>query len=330
MTRFVIFGAGGVGGTIGVCLAEAGHDVVLVARGANRDAIAARGLRLETPERAVTVPLPVTDDVSTIGLGAEPGDVVLLATKSQDTAGACQSIAAAAANPVPVVCLQNGVANEAAVLRWFPDVYGVPVMLPALHLEPGIVQASSAPITGILDVGRYPAGVDDTAKEVSAAFAGATFDSEARPDVMAWKWRKLFSNCLNAVEALTGALTAGSDETVEVIRLVSAECERVTAAAGIDVVSRQDDVARRGDLMTIAPVNGADRPGGSTWQSLARGTGVETDYLNGEIVMHGRLHGVPTPVNEWLQHAVRTAAATGAGPGSMTISDVLAALRTVL
>lgn len=330
MTRFVVFGAGGVGGTIGICLAEAGHEVVLVARGANRDAIAANGLRLETPERTVTLRLPVTDDVATLGLGSRPGDVVLLATKSQDTAGACASLAAAAANPVPIVCLQNGVANEAVVLRWFPDVYAVPVMLPALHLEAGVVQASSAPITGILDIGRYPEGVDDTAEQIAAAFVASTFHSEARPDVMAWKWRKLFSNCLNAVEALTGALAAGSDETVEVVRLVGAECERVVAAAGIAVVSRQDDVARRGDVMNIAPVNGADRPGGSTWQSLARGTGIETDYLNGEIVLRGRLHGVPTPVNEWLQRAVRTAAATGAGPGSMTVADVLTALRAVV
>lgn len=329
MTRFIVFGAGGVGGTVGICLAEAGHDVLLVARGSNREAIAADGLRLDTPERSVTLRLPVTDDVSTIGLGAQPGDVVLLATKSQDTAGACESLAAAAANPVPVVCLQNGVANEAVALRWFPDVYAVPVMLPALHLEPGVVHASSAPVTGILDIGRYPGGVDDTASEIAAAFAASTFDSVARPDVMAWKWRKLFSNCLNAVEALTGALAAGSDETVEIVKLVSAECERVVAAAGITVISRHDDIARRGDLMTIAPVNGADRPGGSTWQSLARDTGIETDFLNGEIVVRGRLCGVPTPVNEWLQRAVRAAAVTGSGPGSMTVAAVLAALRAV-
>ena len=45
-------------------------------------------------------------------------------------------------------------------------------------------------------------------------------------------------------------------------------------------------------------IGGRRRGGGSSWQSLARGTGtIETDYLNGEIVLLGRLHGVPTPVN---------------------------------
>ena len=48
--------------------------------------------------------------------------------------------------------------------------------------------------------------------------------------------------------------------------------------------------------------------GGSSWQSLVRGTGtIETDFLNGEIVLLGRLHGIPTPVNADIQRRVRDA-----------------------
>jgi 2-dehydropantoate 2-reductase len=47
-------------------------------------------------------------------------------------------------------------------------------------------------------------------------------------------------------------------------------------------------------------VAGATRGGGSTWQAW-RGAGVETDYLNGEIALLGRLHGVPTPANARIQ-----------------------------
>jgi 2-dehydropantoate 2-reductase len=53
--------------------------------------------------------------------------------------------------------------------------------------------------------------------------------------------------------------------------------------------------------MRRQPIEGVTKPGSSSWQSLARGTGsLETDYLNGEFVLLGRLHGVPTPVNEAL------------------------------
>ncbi|MGH9275276.1 MAG: ketopantoate reductase C-terminal domain-containing protein, partial [Acidimicrobiales bacterium] len=64
-----------------------------------------------------------------------------------------------------------------------------------------------------------------------------------------------------------------------------------------------------------------------SWQSLARGTGsIEADTLNGEIVLLGRLRGVPTPVNELLQRTAHELARVGAPPGSMTIDELEARL----
>ena len=68
------------------------RDVVLVARGAHHDALRDRGLLLRTPSGPVQVQVPVTDDVSTLGLGA--GDVVVVGTKSQDSEAAFDAIAA--------------------------------------------------------------------------------------------------------------------------------------------------------------------------------------------------------------------------------------------
>ena len=53
---------------------------------------------------------------------------------------------------------------------------------------------------------------------------------------------------------------------------------------------------------------------------------MEVDYLNGEIVLLARLHGVPTPVNELLQRATHEAAAAGTAPGSIPAADLLARL----
>jgi len=68
--------------------------------------------------------------------------------------------------------------------------------------------------------------------------------------------------------------------------------------------------------------------GGSSWQSLARGGRLdrETDYLNGEIALLGRLHGVPTPVNVGLQVLANEMARTGPAPGSWPVSDLAARL----
>jgi 2-dehydropantoate 2-reductase len=88
-----------------------------------------------------------------------------------------------------------------------------------------------------------------------------------------------------------------------------------------------EDRARRGDILRITRF-GATPAGSSSWQSLYRGTGsVETDYLNGEIVLLGRLHGVPTPVNELLRRRSNDLARTGGAPASLRAADLHAALR---
>ena len=127
--RYVVFGAGAVGGAIGGRLFEHGHEVVLVARGPHLEALRARGLELRSPDAAVTLPIPAVDGPGRVDFG--PDDVVLLATKSQDTAGALSSLRGAAPPATPVVCVQNGVENERSALRLAHDVYGAVVMVPA-------------------------------------------------------------------------------------------------------------------------------------------------------------------------------------------------------
>jgi 2-dehydropantoate 2-reductase len=320
--RVVVVGAGAIGGVVGARLQRDGHDVTLVARGAHLDAMRRDGLRLATPDGAVTVRPTIVGSPGELGSTAL--DAVLLATKSQDTQAAVGSLADHLGADVPIVCLQNGVDNEPTALRHFAHVYGVAVMCPAAMLEPGRVVAYGSPTPGILDVGRYPSGDDDVAARLSAAFRGATFSSQTRVDIMRWKHRKLIVNVGNAVEALSG--TAARQGPAG--HLVTDEAERVIEHAGIPVVSRADDAAHRGDIVRRAPVDGQARPGGSMWQSLARGTGtIEADHLNGEIVRLARLHGVEAPVNQALQQLCRRAVVEGWPPAAVDADELLAHLE---
>jgi 2-dehydropantoate 2-reductase len=319
--RFIIYGAGAVGGVIGGRLFQAGHDVILVARGEHLRALQDRGLTLAAPAETVTLPVPAVGGPAE----AEPaaGDVVVLAMKGQHTDAALDDLRRVAPDGVAVVCAQNGVENERRALRSFPDVYGVSVMLPATHLEPGLVLCHSAGLSGLLDLGRYPSGVDATATAVAEALSGATFSSAARADIMRWKYRKLLLNLGNAVEAVCG----GDARRGPLYGLVMEEGAAALAAAGIDAVPGEEDVARRGDHLRMKPIEGVRREGGSSWQSLARGQGtIEADFLNGEIVLLGRLHGVPTPANELFQRLAVQFAAEGRPPGSLSVDEVLARL----
>jgi 2-dehydropantoate 2-reductase len=319
--RFVLIGPGAVGGVVGGRMAQHGHDVVLVARGAHREAIAARGLTVEWPEGSVTLPIPVVGSPAELTFGDD--DVVIVAVKSQDTAGVIEALAAVAPPTTPVVCLQNGVTNEIAFLRRFANVHGVTVMAPTWHLEPGVVRAYTHNAAAILDIGRWPGGVDDVTEAVAAAFRASGFESLARPDIPRWKYAKLLLNLTNPIDALCAR---DDPDFNRLASLARAEGEAVLRAAGIEFVSAEEDRARRGDILRIIPIDDQLRPGASTWQSLARGLPVEVDHLNGEIVLLGRLHGIATPVNELLQLETHRAVAQRTPPGSVPVAELLARL----
>jgi 2-dehydropantoate 2-reductase len=231
----------------------------------------------------------------------------------------------AGAEGLPVACAQNGVESERMALRTSRAVYAVCVMCPAAHLRPGVVQAFSLPVPGILDVGRYPEGTDAVADALAAAFRDATFHAEARADIMRWKYTKLLMNLGNAAEALCGPSARAS----EIARLARAEGVAALRAAAVDFVSDRDFAARRGDLIRPLAVGGGPRPGGSSWQSLERGTGrIESDYLNGEIALLGRLHGIATPANDVLRRAANDAARLGWPPGSVSAEELLAGVTS--
>jgi 2-dehydropantoate 2-reductase len=317
--RFVVVGAGAIGGSLGARLFQGGFDVTLVARGAHGRALRS-GLVLEVPDETVTLPIPVVEDPSQVSWeGDADGDpVVLLAVKGQSTDRALEQLVVAPP-AAPVVCVQNGVENERRVLRHFPNTYGICVMCPASQLRPGVVQLHSAPVSGLLDIGRFPSGLDERGRAIAGAIATTPFQSVARPDIMRWKYRKLLMNLANAVEALAGPEGRFSALAREAQR----EGKDALAAAGIAVASSEEDRERRGDLLQMAATSSGEWRGGSSWQSLARGAGsIEADFLNGEIVLEGALHGVPTPVNALLQRLASRAAAEGAAPGSWSLAEL--------
>lgn len=316
LMRYVIVGAGAIGATIGGLLADAGREVVLVARGDHLLALKTEGLRLTLPERLIHLRLPA---VAVDELALRDDDVLVLTVKSQQSEAVLTQLAAlpvgqhSAGEALPVLCAQNGISNEDTALRFFAGVHGVCVNLPATHLEPGLVEAQGMPFSGVLQVGRFPRGVDTIDVSVVADLCASGFVATAAEDVMAWKRAKLLRNVGNALEVLcAGHLEKQdpqdpADSLVRVIDGATQEARACFAAAGWSVVTDRDYSAVLGDQARPVPVGGHPRQGGSTWQSVQRGQGsVETDFLNGEIVRLGRLHQIPTPLNSTIQLRMRT------------------------
>lgn len=324
--RIIIFGAGAVGSVIGGRAAQAGLNVVLVARPAHCEAIRSNGLLLRTGSGEERI--AVTAVTSIRELEAHDDDVVIITAKTQDTSEIHRELRAW--NPgAAIVCGTNGVEHERTALRNFANVYGMVIQLPATFERPGEVSALCMPTNALIDVGRYPKGVDDTATELADALSKAPHIlCEADPDIMVKKYGKILLNLGNAAEAACGPGGRGA----EIVRIAQDEARRVYTAAGITFETTDpDELARyrqRTATMGFSIPEGQTFLGGSTWQSLAKGaTSVETDYFNGEIVLLGRLHGELTPANEFLQNLAVALLSEGAMPGQWTLDQLDAAWK---
>lgn len=315
--RYIIYGAGGIGGAIGARLFQHGHEVVLICRGEHLAAIQRQGLTFKTPTENLQLP------IRAVGHPAElvftDRDVVLLTMKSQDTEAALRDLESAGVNELAIVCAQNGVDNERMAARRFARIYGMVVWMPGTYLEPGVVLNHATPVGGILDAGCYPHGVDPLITQVTADLTACGFSARPDPHIMRWKYTKLLSNLRNALQAACG-LEAHGGEFARAVRQEALACYR---AAGIDFIPEEEMRQRVQAEIRLADIAGHPRAGGSTWQSLMRGLrSTEVDFLNGEIVLLGKLHGIPTPYNRLLQKVANSMARTGKRPGSLSMEDL--------
>jgi 2-dehydropantoate 2-reductase len=180
----------------------------------------------------------------------------------------------------------------------------------------------------MLHIGPVPKPVadhDQVLKQVADDLSAANFEVPLPDDVMAWKYRKLISNIGNVLQALV----ARNGYWRQLAAEAETEARGVLDAAGIGYISDAEESAARAAGFTMKPVPAVpDSTGGSTWQSLQRGTGnIETDYLNGEIVMIAHRIGMEAPINERLAVLARRAAASGAKPGDMSADQLAEVLQ---
>jgi 2-dehydropantoate 2-reductase len=318
MMRFIIYGAGGIGGVIGGHLARTGHDVILIGRPGHVNAINKNGLHLITPTGTHVLRIPAVTEPRQVKFS--PDDIVFLTMKGQNTEEALR-VLKKVTEKVPVFCFQNGVRNEKTAAKYFPKVYGAMVRVGAVYLKDGEVTARRDP-PGWFVIGCYPKGADKLAEAVAAELRIASFIVKTSEDVMPYKWGKLMSNLANAVGAITDAR---GDEVNQLSLAARKELSEALAQAGIRWVSREE--LSKGMPETNAPLRGNldTEAQSSTWQSLSRQQGcVETEFLNGEVVRLARRLGRQAPVNEILLRISQEMAAKHEVPGKYTPAQLLA------
>lgn len=319
--RIIVFGTGAIGGTVAAALARNGQEVIAIARGEQLAVIREKGLRLRSPVDDFSVALDVVETPEAARIGS--GDAVLMAMKGQHMQAALEALRASGVQDQPIYCLQNGVDNERKALRLFDNVHGVTVMMPSAFRVPGEVIVYSQPQYGVFDIGRAAGGHDGDDDALAEALTASNIAGYVADDVMSSKYGKLLLNLNNIV----GAAFSPDDDTQPLKDLLRSEAEKILSAAAISWADVGVDDPRRKRHMTMGEVPGAAPFASSTNQSLERGTGsVETDWLNGEIVLLGRLHGVSAPANEAMTHLASRLARGTYAPGAASVSEIISGL----
>jgi len=305
--KFLVWGAGAIGGTLGAHLARAGHDVTFVDRASDHvDAINRAGLRIEGPLAQFVARAPAFCPDQLRG----EFEHVVLAVKAQDTESATRELAPHLSKDGYVVSAQNGL-NEMAIKAIVGDArtIGCFVNFGADYLEPGVIQYAGR---GAVVLGEIDGRTTPRLEELHRAFLD--FDDRAIMTANIWGflWGKLGYGAQLFATALTNdsiadalANPAYRDLYIEIAREVMrvARARRITPEGfnGFDPHAFAPDAERAIAQRSLDEMVAFNRKSAKThsgiWRDIAvRKRRTETDAQLGPIVALGAEAGVPTPM----------------------------------
>lgn len=314
--KVCIYGAGAIGGYVGVQLKRAGVDVSLVARGPHLEAMKKNGLKLLIDGEERVEHIPCSDNPAELG----PQDYVIVALKAHSVPGVVDAMQPLLGNDTAVVTAVNGVPY------WYYYKHGDKLEGKTLEsVDPGAKQWNGLrperaigcivyPATEVVEPGvikhvygdKFPLGepsgeITERVTKLSEAFAAGGMRAPVMPNIRDELWLKLWGNlCFNPISALTHAtldVIASDPGTRAVAKAMMLEAQEIAVQSGVNF---RVGVERR--------IDGAGAVGAhktSMLQDLERNRAMEIDPLVTVVQEMGRLAGIPTPTIDIVLALVR-------------------------
>jgi 2-dehydropantoate 2-reductase len=298
--RIAIFGAGGAGGYFGGRLAQAGEDVVFIARGEHLRAIRERGLRVDSLKGDFVIqPAQVTVDLAQVGVV----DAVIVGVKTWQLPEAALAMRPMVGPGTMVVPLLNGVeapAQLSAVLG-AEHVLGGLAQIISMIVGPGHIRHAGAdPYIAFGEMDRSASERVERLRQAFARCAGVRV--EAPPDIQAAMWSKfMFIAAFSGVGAVTRAPAGVLRSLPETRRMLEDAMREVVAVARArNIAVPEEAIAKQMAFIDNLP------PGGtaSMQRDILEGRPSELEAQNGSVMRLGQEVGVPTPIHIFLYHSL--------------------------
>ena len=292
-------GAGGLGGYFGARLAQAGHDVAFIARGAHLSAMRETGLHVISELGDAKLPHVVaTDDPAAVGYV----DWVIVAVKLWDTEAAADAAKPMIGQKTTIVSFQNGVEKDEILARIFGSdhvVGGVSYMAVKIA-KPGVIEQTGSVARAI--VGELSGARTDRVTTLAQMLTNARIDTQVSDDIVRATWEKFVflvgvAGTTSLLRSEIGPIRENADAR-SLLRETMLEAVKVGLAAGVNLDSEFAEAQLR--FCDTLPA----RMRASMAVDLERGQRLELPWLNGTVVrLAGELR-VAAPVNGVIARAL--------------------------
>ena len=304
--KICIYGAGSIGGWMGARLAQAGHDISVVARGATLSALRANGLQLVEGGKTLAAQVAASENSAELG----PQDIVIVAVKAPAMTSVAAGIAPLLTQDTTVITAMNGIPwwfcdglgagfagkrltsvdPDGAIAAAIPSAQTVGCVVHASCLQdaPGVIRHHFG--NGLI-LGEASGQPSERVNRLVQTLAAAGFNATASEQIQRDVWYKLWGNMtMNPISTITGATTdkiLGDDLVRGFVTSAMLEAKEIGARFGITIDQAPSDrhqvTLKLGAMKT------------SMLQDVQAGKAVEIDALVGAVRELGQMTQVPTP-----------------------------------
>lgn len=301
--RVAVMAAGGLGSYYGALLAQGGHDVTFIARGAHLKALREHGLVVKSVHGDMTIkPAHATDNPGEVG----PVDWILFSVKTYDTESAAQAMRPMVGPQTTVVTFQNGVQahEEIGGIIGMDHLLVAPTQVVSNITAPGVVeQKSPFRITTVGEVAQR--GITPRVEWLAGELQKAGAEATAAPDGLKPLWHKFIF-----IASTAGLASLARTAPYELLQLPEARRALHDAMEEVYAVGRALDVQMDPDIVErqyqfTLKLGPGQKP--SMQLDLEQGKRLEIDALSGAVVRLGHAKGIATPVHQTIYAALKMA-----------------------